>query len=87
MARCLCNKPCVLRCSWTPRNPGRRFLTCPRIGGTECNFFDWFDLPMCARSTEIIPGLLMSRNVLEESMNELRAANRRLKIWLVSEST
>ncbi|GJR19132.1 hypothetical protein Tco_0967659 [Tanacetum coccineum] len=66
--------------------------------GTDCGFFDWFDPPMCARSTQIIPGLLRSRNLLEESrnvlqesmnvlqesMNSMQAANRRLKIWLVS---
>ncbi|PWA75570.1 zinc finger, GRF-type [Artemisia annua] len=80
MVLCLCNKQCVIRYSWTPRNPGRCFYCCPQTGGTNCGFFNWYDPPMCARLTEIIPGLLMSRNVLEESVNELQATNRRLKI-------
>ncbi|GKC11129.1 TATA-box-binding protein [Tanacetum coccineum] len=39
--------------------------------GTDCGFFDWFDPRMCACSTQIIPELLRSRNLLEESRNVL----------------
>ena len=50
---------------------------------TDCGYFDWLDPPMCARSVQIIPGLLTSRNVLEESLRSMAAANGRLKMCLV----
>ncbi|GKC94291.1 hypothetical protein Tco_1159733, partial [Tanacetum coccineum] len=72
MAFCFCNKRCLVRCSWTPHNLGRRFYCWAQLFGTDCAFFDLFDPPMCARSTQIIPGLLRSRNLLEESRNVLQ---------------
>ncbi|PWA46807.1 hypothetical protein CTI12_AA505100 [Artemisia annua] len=51
--------------------------------GTHCPFFSWVDPPMCARAVAIIPGLLASRNALEQSLNAMAGANRRLKIWLI----
>ncbi|GKC53300.1 hypothetical protein Tco_1076045 [Tanacetum coccineum] len=38
---------------------------------------------MCARVVSIIPGLLRSRNALEESLHAMAAGNRRPKIWKV----
>ncbi|PWA82819.1 zinc finger, GRF-type [Artemisia annua] len=87
MVLCFCGNQCVVKCSWTPRNPGRRFYCCSQMvlqSGTDCGFFEWYDPPMCPRSIQIIPGLLHSRNVLQESRNVLESANRRLKIYLVA---
>nr|GEW26289.1 zinc finger, GRF-type [Tanacetum cinerariifolium] len=91
MALCFCNRRCLVRCSWTPHNPGRRFYYCAQLLGTDCGFFDWVDPPMCARSTQIILGLLKlsnlleeSKNVLQEYLNLMQVANRILTIWLVS---
>ncbi|PWA47056.1 zinc finger, GRF-type [Artemisia annua] len=79
---CFCGNPTIVRTSWTNINPGRRFRCCPQIG-TYCPFFSWVDPPMCARAMAIIPGLLASRNALEQSVNAMAVANRRLKIWLI----
>ncbi|GKE35250.1 RNA-directed DNA polymerase, eukaryota, partial [Tanacetum coccineum] len=52
-------------------------------GVTDCGFFRWIDPPMCARSVQIIPGLLRSMNDHQERVNAMAAANARLKICLV----
>ncbi|GJX70345.1 zinc finger, GRF-type containing protein [Tanacetum coccineum] len=66
MIRCACGLEAVIKTSWTNRNPGRCFYSCPTLSPTCVNFLRWFDPPMCQRSVQIIPGLLRSRNELEE---------------------
>ncbi|GJS37276.1 hypothetical protein Tco_0535658 [Tanacetum coccineum] len=56
----------MIRTSWTNRNPSRRFYGCPTLSPTCVNFIRWFDPPMCQRYVQIIPGLLRTRNKLEE---------------------
>ncbi|GKC61567.1 hypothetical protein Tco_1089165 [Tanacetum coccineum] len=58
----------MVRTSWTPRHPGRRFLSCPDVG-LNCRFIDWVDPPMCQRSTLIIPGLLRNINNLQAQLS------------------
>ncbi|GJY65347.1 zinc finger, GRF-type containing protein [Tanacetum coccineum] len=82
MVDCFCQRPAVNRTSWTQNHPGRRFWACSRIV-TDCGFFRWIDPPMCARSVQIIPGLLRSMNDHQERVNAMAAANARLKICLV----
>ncbi|GJS75718.1 hypothetical protein Tco_0725599 [Tanacetum coccineum] len=65
-ARCACVLKAVIRTSWTNRNPCRHFYGCPTLSPTYVNFLRWYDPPMCQRSVQIIPGLLRSRNELEE---------------------
>ncbi|PWA56411.1 zinc finger, GRF-type [Artemisia annua] len=60
MVLCACGLQCVVRTSWTNRNPGRRFYSCPLIG--------WVDPLMCDRSLDIIPGLLRNRDALEDAL-------------------
>ncbi|KAJ9542022.1 hypothetical protein OSB04_028528 [Centaurea solstitialis] len=44
---CFCGDPLVLKTSWTSRNPGRRFLSCPNYGTShECNKFKWMDVQL-----------------------------------------
>ncbi|GJS73620.1 hypothetical protein Tco_0706461 [Tanacetum coccineum] len=45
---------------------GRCFTGCHLHFPTCVNFLRWFDPPMCQLSIQIIPGLLTSRNELEE---------------------
>nr|GEU53325.1 zinc finger, GRF-type [Tanacetum cinerariifolium] len=66
MVCCACGLEAVIRTSWTNRNPGRRFYSCPTLSSTCANFLWWFDPLMCQRSVQIIPRLLRSRNELEE---------------------
>ena len=46
----------------------------------HCGFFTWVDPPMCARSKEIIPGLLRRINTGE---NEIKRYKRRERTWMV----
>ncbi|GKA65819.1 zinc finger, GRF-type containing protein [Tanacetum coccineum] len=61
----------MIRTSSTNQNPGRRFYGCPTLSPTCVNFLRWFDPPMCQRSVQFIPGLLRSRNELEEKRRKL----------------
>ena len=70
MVVCFCGKLALVKTSWTPLNPGRRFYACP-TKDSVCGFIGWVDPPMCARSKTIIPGLLRNINTLEERCNGL----------------
>ncbi|PIN09951.1 DNA-(apurinic or apyrimidinic site) lyase [Handroanthus impetiginosus] len=71
----------IVRTSWTNRNPGHRFSSCARSkekGG--CNFFVWNDPPTCARSLEIIPGLL--RRLKIEEAEATKRGKREKILWI-----
>ncbi|PWA80024.1 zinc finger, GRF-type [Artemisia annua] len=82
MVTCFCGNEAVLHTSWTNTNPGRRFWSCSQ-SVPNCGFFLWLDPPMCVHSRAIIPGLLTSRNMLQERLNTMASANHRLKMWLI----
>ncbi|GJS36372.1 hypothetical protein Tco_0534754 [Tanacetum coccineum] len=69
--------------SWTNRNPGRRFYGCPTLSPTCVNFLRWYDPPMCQRSVQIIPGLLRSRNELEEILAMVEENRCKLLTFLI----
>nr|KAJ0228174.1 hypothetical protein LSAT_V11C100031460 [Lactuca sativa] len=71
MVLCFCGNVVVVRTSWTSRNPGHRFYTCPKMG-SRCGFLGWVDPPMCQRSTVIIPGLLRTMNRYEVEVGQLK---------------
>ncbi|PWA38114.1 zinc finger, GRF-type [Artemisia annua] len=77
---CRCGLPTILKTSWKPRNPGRRFHCCPKPE-PNCGIVDWYDPPMCERSVAIIPGLLNNMNRLQDSSRENLLKARRLK-WI-----
>ncbi|GJW40763.1 hypothetical protein Tco_0066608 [Tanacetum coccineum] len=64
-------------------NPGRRFYGCPTLSPTCVNFLRWYDPPMCQRSVQIIPGLLRSRNELEEILALVEENRRKLLKFLI----
>lgn len=77
--RCaVCQAPAIIRTSWTPANPGRRFYCC----SGSCGFIHWYDPEMCPRATQIIPGLLNSMNDLRATVNQQAIHGRRLKFIL-----
>ncbi|KAK9063048.1 hypothetical protein SSX86_016918 [Deinandra increscens subsp. villosa] len=86
MAVCYCRREATIRTSWTELNPGRRFYSCALEGG-DCGFFGRVDPPMCACSSEVILGLLRSKNVLEKEVKklkgELKRKNATLKMMFV----
>lgn len=46
--------------------PRKKIFNCPqRQDVGACNFFDWCNAPMCARSKELIPGFLRVRREME----------------------
>ena len=78
--RCpICQAPAIIKTSWTPANPGRRFYCC----SMSCGFITWYDPEMCPRSTQIIPRLLNSMNNLQATVNQQAIQARRLKFILV----
>nr|GEY86463.1 zinc finger, GRF-type [Tanacetum cinerariifolium] len=83
MVRCACGLEAVIRTSWTNRNLGRRFYGCPTLSLTCVNFLRWYDPPMCQRSVQIIPGLLRSRNELEEIVDMVEEKQRKLLKFLI----
>ncbi|GJS74928.1 zinc finger, GRF-type containing protein [Tanacetum coccineum] len=73
MVRCrTCGSRGVIRTSWTPTNPGRRFFGCSKRG-TNCGIIDWYDPPMCDRAVQIIPGLLRRINQLQQTIADYQA--------------
>ncbi|CAI9299532.1 unnamed protein product [Lactuca saligna] len=46
--RCYCGDPVGRWTSWTPLNPGRRFIGCPNYqnGLKDCKYFRWVDPPL-----------------------------------------
>ncbi|KAM0004938.1 putative transcription factor GRF family [Helianthus debilis subsp. tardiflorus] len=78
---CACGSTTIIRTSWTATNPGRRFHCCAREG-SNCGFVSWAEPPLCARATEIIPGLLRSINSHEEMARKKDLEVKRLKIVL-----
>ncbi|KAL7143962.1 hypothetical protein ABFS83_08G226700 [Erythranthe nasuta] len=66
---CRCGLKLEVKTSWTPLNPGRRFVTCPHRGDKGCKLFIWCDPEMCERSKQIIPGLLKKIDSLEAQLD------------------
>ncbi|KAK4426474.1 hypothetical protein Salat_1416000 [Sesamum alatum] len=73
---CECGTPAVMRTSWTPTNPGRRFRGCPGKSGHYCSTFEWVDEPGCEQCMTVIPGLLRR---LSRSTTDAKAFEER--IW------
>nr|GEW48205.1 hypothetical protein [Tanacetum cinerariifolium] len=80
MIRRACGLEAVIR---TNRNPGRRFYGHPTLSPTCVNFLKWYDPPMCQRSVQIIPGLLRSRNKLDEILAMVEEKRRKLLKFLI----
>ncbi|PWA74397.1 zinc finger, GRF-type [Artemisia annua] len=76
MVQCWCGQTAVVRTSWTNQNPGRRFYGC-------CDFIDWYDPPMCARSVSIIPSLLRARNAIQATLDDTRREAAKMKKYLI----
>ncbi|KAB1224027.1 hypothetical protein CJ030_MR2G004475 [Morella rubra] len=53
-----------------------------REGCRSCDFFEWVDLPMCKRSTQVIPGLTKKINKLEAQLEVERGREKRLVVAL-----
>ncbi|GJX45548.1 hypothetical protein Tco_0262224, partial [Tanacetum coccineum] len=81
--RCACGLEAVIRTSWTNQNLGRRFYGFLTLSPTCVNFLRWYDPPMCQRSVQIIPGLLRSRNELEEIVAMVEEKRRKLLKFLI----
>nr|GEZ66916.1 hypothetical protein [Tanacetum cinerariifolium] len=69
MLICGCDNEAKIKTSWTDRNPERRFYG-SRNKARNYGFFWWVDTPMSERDVDVIPRLLMARNVLEEDLED-----------------
>ncbi|XP_059274641.1 uncharacterized protein LOC132029376 [Lycium ferocissimum] len=57
-----------MQTSWSDRNPGRRFWSCPHYEATNCKFFKWrYMQSVDERSKFIIPRLVNKIKELEEN--------------------
>ncbi|GJX48505.1 zinc finger, GRF-type containing protein [Tanacetum coccineum] len=70
-----CDSIGVIRTSWTPGNPGRRFYCCSKRGSNH-GFIDWCDEETCQCSVLII-------KQLEDEVAEIRAKKGRMKMMLI----
>ncbi|XP_059310703.1 uncharacterized protein LOC132062074 [Lycium ferocissimum] len=62
-----------MQTSWSDRNPGRRFWSCPHYEPMKCNFFRWRDTERVdQRSRFIIPRLVNKIKELEENYEHVR---------------
>ncbi|KAL8249741.1 hypothetical protein R6Q59_006609 [Mikania micrantha] len=82
MVFCWCGKEAVIRTSWTSRNPGRRFYSCPDQR-SNCSFITWVDPKMCPISILIIPGLLKSKNEAERKCRVATEECKSLRKYLL----
>ena len=76
MVQCWCGQTALIHTSWNNRNLGRRFYG-------YCDFIDWYDPPMCARSVSIIPGLLRARNAIQATLDDTRREAAKMKKYLI----
>ena len=62
-----------MQTSWSDRNPGRRFWSCPHYESTNCKFFRWRDKERVdERSQFILPRLVNKINELEENYERVK---------------
>ncbi|KAH7836686.1 hypothetical protein Vadar_004364 [Vaccinium darrowii] len=74
----VCREIRIQDTSWIDRNPGRRYMKCPNI---VCDDSIWIDPPMCARSKQIILGLLRRIHKAEGEIETSKLNER--KLWVV----
>ena len=53
---------------------------CILQGNGGCNYFGWYDPPICARGRQIIPGLLKRVDLLEKKVEAVKRRER--KLWI-----
>ncbi|KAL3621602.1 hypothetical protein CASFOL_036514 [Castilleja foliolosa] len=81
--QCHCGIQLELVTSWTDDNTGRRFQACHSYKMPLCcGFFRCFDEEMCARSKEVIPGLLRKTNKLELLLAAEQEKNKFVQVVL-----
>ncbi|KAK3031464.1 hypothetical protein RJ639_036524 [Escallonia herrerae] len=68
---CYCRKSPIIKTSWTPKNPGRKFMACGAENEDPCEYFIWIDPPMCERAVQVIPELLRRINGNAEEVRRL----------------
>jgi len=62
-----------MQTSWSDRNPGRRFWSCPHYEAMNCNFFRWRDKERVdERSRFILPKLVNRIKELEEKYERVK---------------
>ncbi|KAK6775791.1 hypothetical protein RDI58_026792 [Solanum bulbocastanum] len=62
-----------MQTSWSDRNPGRRFWSCPHYEATNCNFFRWRDKERVdERSRFILPKLVNRIKELAENYERVK---------------
>ncbi|PHU22665.1 hypothetical protein BC332_07772 [Capsicum chinense] len=69
-----------MQTSWSDRNPGRRFWTCPHYEAMNCNYFRWRDLKRVdERSKFILLRLVNKINELEKNYDRVKMQLNKLE--------
>ena len=81
--KCQCGLKAKL---WTSANLGRRFFGCDlfdKEGG--CQFFSYYEPPMCLRAKEVIPDFIHKIRHLEAAKVEVEGPTRKREriLWLL----
>ncbi|XP_072090658.1 uncharacterized protein [Arachis hypogaea] len=83
---CFCGDSLILKSSNTPKNPNRRFMSCP---SRRCKFFEWVDeekkvRDVCLLSSEYhsgrVDGEIRGENAQERRVDRLSVDTERLKM-------
>ena len=75
--RCYCGMRIAIMRSWTPKNPGRRFMACKlydiESGRRGCSFFKWIDVDQVVWQRVTINELVEAKKELRNKVNMLRS--------------
>ncbi|KAL1805003.1 hypothetical protein ACET3Z_028071 [Daucus carota] len=68
--KCFCGGRVRMKTSWTEKNPGRRFISCPRrkVDGQGCKFFEWIDPELNVGVRELIADLKHNKSIMDERL-------------------
>ena len=73
---CQCGIPVANKQSWTPRNPGRRFVGCkfynPATGWKGCGSFAWIDNQQEEWQRVLINQLILEKQLLGKQLDHLK---------------
>ena len=75
--RCYCGMQIAMMRSWTPKNPGLRFMACKlydiESGRRGCSFFKWIDADQVEWQRVTINELVEAKKELRNKVNMLRS--------------
>ncbi|KAG2253271.1 hypothetical protein Bca52824_083407 [Brassica carinata] len=50
---CYCGGQPVVKCSYTPKDPYRRYFSCPNVDDGGCHIWKWWDVALTEELSEV----------------------------------